>query len=140
MAEERIGETAAKLLEDLLYFQNQVRLYHWNTKLYPRHVASGELYEKIDSFIDKFIEIYMGKFNGGSLKGAPLIYKEMEIKLSNVNDAEIIKVLNDLKSVLVDVCKWLSDSMPSYSNTDLKNLIDEIMGDTNRTLYLFTLN
>ena len=138
MADEKIGETAAKLLEDLLYFQNQVRLYHWGTKLYPRHVASGELYEKINSFIDKFIEIYMGKFNGGSLRGVPLMYKEMEIKLLNMNDSGIIGVLNDLKGILVDSCKWLND-MP-YSNADLKNLIDEIMGDVNRTLYLFTLN
>ena len=80
----------------------------------------------------------MGKFNGGSLRGVPLMYKEMEIKLLNMNDSGIIGVLNDLKGILVDSCKWLND-MP-YSNADLKNLIDEIMGDVNRTLYLFTLN
>jgi DNA-binding ferritin-like protein len=137
---EDLGQTAAGILEDMLLFQNQVRLYHWGTKIYARHVASGNLYEKMDSFIDKFVEIYMGKFNGGSLKGTPFKYNKIILELNNLNDLEMIGALNHFKAFLNGgLNQWLSD-MQKHSNTDLKNLVDDIMGDINKTLYLFTLS
>ena len=133
-----MSESAA-LLKTLLYFQTQIRLYHWGTKIYSRHIASGDLYEKIESFIDKFVEIYQGKFNGGHLKGIPFKYDNMDILLYNLTDEGIIACLNDFKSLLVeDLYSWLSN-MPGHTNTDLKNLVDDLMGDVNKTLYLFTL-
>lgn len=130
---------SSDILKTLLYFQNQIRLYHWGTKIYSRHVASGHLYEKIDSFIDKFVEIYQGKFNGGSLSGIPFKYDKLDIELYNLNDEGIVVCLNDFKSMLVeDLYSWLSN-MPHHTNSDLKNLIDDLMGDVNKTLYLFTL-
>jgi Family of unknown function (DUF5856) len=126
-------------LRTLLYFQNQIRLYHWNTKVYSRHIASGDLYEKIDKFTDKFVEIYQGKFNGGLLSGIPFKYDRIDIELYNLNDEGIIVCLNDFKSMLVeDLYNWLSN-MPHHTNSDLKNLVDDLMGDVNKTLYLFTL-
>jgi hypothetical protein len=132
---------ASDILRMLLHFQNQIRLYHWSTKLYPRHVASGELYEKADSFNDKFVEIYQGKFNGGSLKGVvPFKYESIVLDLNNMDDLSIIESLNEFKLFLADdLYKWLSN-MPHHSNTDLKNLVDELMGNVNQTLYLFTLS
>ena len=130
---------ATAFLKTLLYFQNQIRLYHWNTKIYSRHIASGDLYEKIDNFTDKFVEIYQGKFNGGLLSGIPFDYKRIDIELYNLNDEGIIICLNDFKSMLVDdLYNWLSN-MPHHTNSDLKNLVDDLMGDVNKTLYLFTL-
>ena len=135
-----ISKSAAEILKVMLHFQNQVRLYHWGTKLYPRHVASGELYDKMDSFLDSFVEVYMGKFNGGSLSGQPFSYNKMSIDLHNMNDVEIVSTLNDFKAFLSDdLYEWLSN-MPHHTNTDLKNLVDEIMGSVNKTLYLFTLS
>ena len=131
---------SSAFLKTLLYFQNQVRLYHWSTKIYSRHVASGNLYEKIDNFIDKFVEIYQGKYNGGNLSGIPFKYDKLDIELYNLDDNGIVICLNDFKSLLVeDLYDWLSN-MPSHTNSDLKNLVDDLMGDINQTLYLFTLN
>jgi hypothetical protein len=139
MADEKIGERASEILEDMLTVQTQIRLYHWGTKVYSKHIASGELYSKIDSFLDKFVETYMGKFNGGLLKGLPFKYTEMNLKLLNFNDVDIVSSLNEFKSFLGGVCKWLS-IISSNSNSDLKNMIDELMGEVNKTLYLFTLS
>jgi hypothetical protein len=131
---------SSAFLKTLLYFQNQVRLYHWNTKIYSRHIASGELYEKINKFIDKFVEIYQGKYNGGSLSGIPFKYDKIDIELYNLDDNGIVVCLNDFKSLLAeDLYDWLS-SMPRHTNSDLKNLVDDLMGDVNQTLYLFTLH
>jgi hypothetical protein len=92
-----LGKSATQVLHIFLHFQNQLRLYHWNTKLYPRHVASGELYGKMDSFLDQFVEIYMGKFKGGILSGKPFKYNIIKLELENLNDSEIINLLNDFK-------------------------------------------
>jgi len=139
MADEKIGERASEILEDMLTVQTQIRLYHWGTKVYSKHIASGELYSKIDSFLDKFVETYMGKFNGGLLKGLPFKYTEMNLKVLNFNDVDIVSSLNEFKFFLGGVCKWLS-IISSNSNSDLKNMIDELMGEVNKTLYLFTLS
>jgi len=82
----------------------------------------------------------MGKFNGGVLKGVPFKYTSMNIQISYKNDVDIIDSLNEFKIFLSGICTWLNKSLPSYSNSDLKNLIDEIMGHVNQTLFLFTLN
>jgi hypothetical protein len=50
---------SVEILRTLLYFQTNVRLYHWGTKLYARHIASGDLYKQLDTFTDKFVEIYI---------------------------------------------------------------------------------
>jgi len=58
-----------------LQFKNQVKLYHWKTDLYARHVASGDLEEKISELIDRFIEVLQGSRN-----------KRLEIDVStNIN-------------------------------------------------------
>jgi len=126
-------------LKTFLYFQNQIRLYQCGTKVYSRHVASGELYEKIDTFLDKFVEIYQGKFNGGWLSGTPFKYDKFDIELYNLTDQGIVECLNDFKTMLTDdLYNWLSN-MNNHTNTDLKSLVDDLMGDVNKTLYLFTL-
>ncbi len=136
----QLGISAADILGSMLQFQNQVRLYHWDTKVYARHVASGELYDKMDSFLDRFVETYMGKFHGGSLSGKPFSYKTINLELDNMNDSEMVRTLNDFKEFLAnDLYDWL-DNIPRHTNTDLKNMVDEIMGEVNKTLYLFTLS
>jgi len=133
-----MSESSA-FLRTLLYFQNQIRIYHWSTKIYSRHIASGKLYEKIDKFNDKFVEIYQGKYNGGHMSGIPFKYEKLDIELYNLNDEGIIVCLNDFKSLLVeDLYTWLSN-MPHHTNSDLKSLVDDLMGDVNQTLFLFTL-
>jgi len=57
-----------------------------------------------------------------------------------MDDKSIVEALNEFKSFLADdLYNWLS-SMPHHSNTDLKNLVDDLMGNVNQTLYLFTLS
>ena len=48
--------------------QINLKLYHWQTNSYARHIATDSILTKIDPLIDTFIEIYQGKFGkiGGS--------------------------------------------------------------------------
>lgn len=43
----------------MVQFQNQVRIYHWQTKSYARHMAFGKTYDALGDLIDSFVEIYI---------------------------------------------------------------------------------
>ena len=76
------------LLTTFLTFQNQVRIYHWRTRSYARHVASGNLYEDIDKLIDKFIETLQGKTER-------IKYDQLTIKLFPLKDEEMVELLTN---------------------------------------------
>jgi hypothetical protein len=42
--------------------REQIKLYHWQTKMYSRHKATDEVLEKLDKLIDMFVEVWMGKY------------------------------------------------------------------------------
>jgi hypothetical protein len=42
--------------------RNQIKLYHWQTGLYSRHKGTDGVIESLDENIDKFVEVYMGKY------------------------------------------------------------------------------
>jgi hypothetical protein len=42
--------------------RDQIKLYHWETLSFPRHKATDELVTNLDANIDKFVEVYIGKY------------------------------------------------------------------------------
>lgn len=108
-----------------------IKLYHWRTEKYSRHIASNTLYETLEDLIDRFIETLQGSRN------MKLECDENKnIPIGCVDDNTIKKVLDIYK-------KWLSDDLPQNlksSDTDLLNIRDEMIGIINKTLYLFTLD
>jgi hypothetical protein len=111
-----------------LEFQVVIQLYHWNTKSYPRHVASGQLYTTLVTLVDKFMETYMGKYGReNNVNG--------EIDYVVLNDKEIIEYIKYFKNYLESTI-----SGKFKNDTDLINLKDEMLQNINTTLYLFTLN
>jgi Family of unknown function (DUF5856) len=123
-------EITIKFLEAL----NTVKLYHWKTKSYATHKATDELYAKLNTNIDMFIEILLGK-------------TESRIDLSccktlHLNDLktedEMKKYIKNFKNYLLT----LNDNkgMKLMANNDLYNIRDEMLADLNQYLYLATLS
>jgi hypothetical protein len=113
----------------MMTLRDQVKLYHWQTLSYPRHKATDDLVEKLDANIDKFVEVYVGKYGRPKLGRASL-------KLRDFQDKEAPKLLGEAIS-------WLTFQLPTKlkpTDTDLLNIRDEILSDLNQTLYLFTLH
>jgi len=52
------------IITKLLTVQNQLRVYHWQTKSYAEHKALGKLYESLDGLTDQFIETLAGTKGG----------------------------------------------------------------------------
>lgn len=121
---------AAHIAHVLLGIRTQVKVYHWNTFSYARHKASDDLTSSLDDHIDKFMEIYIGKY------ARPTYNASNKITLRNYDD-------NRMKTFIGDCIKWFMTDLPKMLNpvvdTDLMNLRDEIVGDLNQILYLFSL-
>jgi hypothetical protein len=121
-----IGDTAIYMM----YVRDQLKIYHWSTIVYARHVASDSFVNSLSEKMDKFIETLQG--NSGKRIG---LSPSSSIQLRNETDKTIIDVLTDFRRYLVQdlgkMCK---------NHTDLLNIRDEILGDVNKTLYLFSLS
>lgn len=106
-----------------------IKLYHWQTYVHARHEASNDLHSKLLDLSDKFIETYMGKYSRPSFK------KSFKITISELTDDEAVGLLRDFSN-------YLKNELPKHiseKDTDLLNIRDEILGEVNKTLYLFTL-
>ena len=116
-----------KIVDFCFTLQLLNRLYHWQTTSFARHKATDELNTTISCIIDKFVEVYMGRYGV-----KPIIH---EIKLDNIylTDDGIIKLF-------VLARNYLKDFETSIRDTDLLNIRDELLAAVNKTLYLFTLN
>ncbi len=111
--------------------REQIKLYHWQTKVYSRHKATDEVLEALDGHIDKYVEVYMGKY------GRPkLTARNNTFKLQNLSEGTIVKFI---KQCILYLKKSLPKGL-SEEDTDLLNVRDEILGELDQLMYLFTLH
>jgi DNA-binding ferritin-like protein len=115
------------------FFQmrDQIKLYHWQTKSYSRHKATDGVIDALDEHIDKYVEVYMGKY------GRPrLTARTNTVKLQNMSEATIVKFIKACINVLTnDLSRGLKPT-----DTDLLNLRDEMLAELDQLLYLFSLH
>lgn len=126
------GSKSAHVMIPVLFrFRQQLHVYHWQTTSYARHKASDELLGSLTGFIDKFMEIYFGKY------GRVEFPAEVNIKIGNMSDEDGMKFLDEMIHYYIEV-------LPTYldpkNDTDLLNLRDEILGTTNQIKYLYSLH
>jgi len=120
----------ASIILKMLEVQNQVKIYHFQTGSYARHMASDRLFNSLITNIDTFGEVYQ---KSKRIK----LNKASKLVLKNLNDKQMYRYLSDFS-------KWLSDELPNLLKgnkkivSDLMNIRDEILADVNQTLYLFT--
>lgn len=115
----------------MLNLRNQLKLYHWQTRVYARHIAVDGVLEKLDTLIDEYVEIYIGKYGRPKLSGADAI-----IRLHNLSEAGATKLVNAaIKYMMGPLVKGLKTGV----DTDLINVRDEMVANLNQLLYLFTL-
>jgi len=120
---------AAEISYVFLSLRTQIKIYHWQTLSYARHIASNDLLTKLDVNLDQFIEVYIGKYGRPKFTG-----KNSNIHLNNFHDT-------DAPQLIRDAIEWLKNSLPKKlkkSDTDLLNIRDTIVADLNQVLYLFT--
>lgn len=119
-----IGDIAMYLIK----VRDTVKLYHWTTTNYARHIAADTLVGMITMKMDLILETIQGsrglraKVNG-------------DIKIKNMTDTTIVPFLKSYKNWLINTFTI----MLKNDETDLLNIRDEMISDVNKILYLFTL-
>jgi hypothetical protein len=121
---------SAEQIHFFLQLRDQIKLYHWQTRVYSRHIATDKIVEKLDAAIDSYVEVYIGKYGRPRVTG-----KNASLTLHNLTEAGatrlIIAAVKYLQGPLTKTLKPV--------DTDLMNIRDEIIADLNQLLYLFTL-
>lgn len=117
------------LILEMVKFQLQVKVLHWHTIRFSRHLAFGGLYDDLDDLIDEFAETYMGKYGRN-------YFGDASIDIVDGKKAT-------LQSTLDNFITFLSDEVSNKleeKDTDLLNIRDSILGKVNKLKYLLTLS
>jgi DNA-binding ferritin-like protein len=120
--------------DDINFFfhlREQIKLFHWQTTSFAMHKATDGVIEALDENIDKYVEVYMGKY------GRPRVTsKNSTIHVENLSSKAMISLVKEaIRHLQVGLVQKLKPS-----DTDLMNIRDEMLGELNQLLYLFTLN
>jgi len=119
-----------------MHMLNTVKLYHWKTTNYATHKATDQLYDDLNTKIDGFVEVMMGKPEIGNRRNS--ILDISSIKLKNYkNNKDFKKEVEYYKRFLIDLSQ--KKEFKNTANADLLAMRDEILGVFNQFLYLLTL-
>lgn len=99
-----------------------IKLYHWNTKVYAQHKSTDDLHSKLSELIDSYMEKYMG------IHGRVAV--NTSITLRHHSQEDFIREINSFRSMLSHL----------KGTTDLDNIRDEMLGEIDQFLYLWTLH
>ena len=116
------------VITPLIQFQQQLRIFHWQTDSYAQHKAFGKSYEALDELVDSFVEKFMGIY--GRSKATTTFVLELKPLSQNNVDIAIQQ--------FVDYLNEMNHHIPE--NTDLLNIRDEILGEIHQLKYLLSLN
>ena len=115
---------SSSILSFFFKLQNNIKLHHWQTTSYSRHISTDDLLEKVSSLIDTFVEIYFGKYERQTIDK-----KDLKIELVNMSNNDFVVFLKEAIKTL------LKSNFISKDDVDLVNIRDEIVGHLNQALY-----
>lgn len=113
-------KTAGKFVGILFVGRTMAHILHLNTDSYSKHKALEEFYTEIVDLADSFAEQYQGKFDC-----------ILEIPILSASEVDPIKYIEDTRSY-IEKHRY---SVCSKDETSLQNVIDEIEGLCNSTLF-----
>jgi DNA-binding ferritin-like protein len=116
------------LLETFFTMLHQVKLYHWATMDYGIHKALDDLHESLSGHVDKFVEVYIGRFKKQPLPASLSVSVKVQADVQKLE-----KYLESLRDTLRAVGKTVA------KESQLLNILDEMLGDVDQTLYLIHL-
>lgn len=122
----------SNIVSTFLEMLNMVKLYHWKTYSYSTHKATDELYSDLNSNVDAFVEVLLGK------EGTPRV-NLTHMKTLPLYDFSSIGPFKQKISHFKVYLEHMSKCPTLMNNSDLLNIRDEILGNLNKFTYLLTL-
>lgn len=122
---------SAKDIQFFFTMREQIKLYHWQTKSYSRHKATDAVIDALDTSIDKYVEVYMGKYGRMKMNNST-----GSVSVKNLSESSVINFIKRCITYLnVELVRKLKEN-----DTDLVNIRDEMLAELNQLLYLFSLH
>ena len=130
------GSVKKHMLKYMLQMLMTVKLYHWNTLSFSVHKATDGLYGDLNTLIDQFVEVLLGKHANISESQRHDILNISSLKVHTYKDnGKFKKELEEYKKFLMNLDKHFNKG----DNSDLLNIRDEILATLNKMSYLLTL-
>lgn len=121
--------TATKnLFEYFFGLIGQIKLYHFSTMKYSTHKTLDDFHEDLSDIVDKLLEVYIGRFSK-----QPLEIFEINMKATT----DISNLLSYLERER-DTVRGIRNKT-FKGNSEIQNIIDEIIALFDRTIYLCNL-
>jgi hypothetical protein len=111
--------TPGKFIGMLFQSRDMMHIAHLQTTSFAEHKALNGYYDGILDLTDKFSEVYFGRF------------KRVEIIIP---ESKIMSSVEHLKEMQQTI-----DSERNNYPSEIQNIMDEMLGLINKTLYLLTL-
>ena len=125
-----IGSEIAILL---LETKNQLKVFHWQTTNFSTHKTLDKLFTLLTAHNDKWVETFMGKY--GRIR---LNEKNNSLQLINLEHLNI-SIGEYLDYISKQILEYREQHFSNSLDSDLSNIMDEIIADINRARYLLTL-
>ena len=111
----------------LFHARQQAHFWHLETKSFAEHKALNEFYDGILDLTDQLLETYLGK-------GKKIDFGKIRMTFNTYSRERMLEYFKKLARYIYRTKKSLGNN-----DGDLLNIMEEILGLTNKTLYLFTL-
>jgi DNA-binding ferritin-like protein len=122
-------ENLNNIVKFFFSLQLNLKMYHWLTTSYARHKASDELGGNLLPLVDKFVEVYIGKY-----KVKPILSSiKIEQEFMSDNGSEMLLLKS--KKYLEEIASRLNPQQDS----ELFNIKDELLAEIENTIYLYQL-
>lgn len=119
-----------ELSREALCHSAQIKLFHWQTRSYAEHKALDEMFLGFIKLTDDLIESVMGKY------GRPNFGGECQIKVMDYSQKDLERYLDSIYYCYSEDCKGIFDSQ---KDSEILNIIDEIIALIDKTKYLLSL-
>jgi hypothetical protein len=114
--------------ECFLALLSQTLLFHWCTPKYAHHMALDKLLARLQDHIDKFVEVYLAKFNKQPVK-------PFNIKMTANSDCS--KIIPYYEHQLEHL-KKIKTSLKT--STELQGIIEGMCADIIQCIYILNLD
>ena len=118
----------SNIIVTFLEISNTIKLFHWKTKQYSIHKATDDLYGAIQTHMDTFVEQLMGTLDSRI---------KMTTKTISLHDCDSVE---SFKIHILNFKKYLENLNLPTKYSDLYTIRDELLGEVNKFLYLYSLH
>lgn len=125
---EKVSDLVA---HKVLMHASQIKLFHWQTMSYAEHKALDKAFENMVDLGDELVETVMGKY------GRPTLSGNGRVNLSDYSDSK--SCLEQIVAMKECYCEEIRSMFSPEKDSEILNIVDEIVAMFDKTMYLLSL-